>query len=289
MTLAVHVQLVPVSCPLCQCDDAAFYCEAPSHYGSETYRITRCRRCGMVYTNPQPVTTTYDSEVEQRGVQHYHLKPEVLAKARRTARLVLEELRIRTPGRRVLDFGAGAGAFVAQAQSEGWQATGMDLNRGLVEAARQTWSQAGLAPTLLPVALETFAQDGQRGAWDAVTAIQVFEHMQDPITIGRQLVSLLKPGGVLYVDVPNVQQPGEWGSRRGRTLDPTAHWNHFSVRTLARLVHDIGCDVEFASGGPSLLGLHQRHRLAPLACARWTRRLLPHWTGTGVCVIGRRR
>ena len=77
MTLAMQQRLVAVPCPLCGSKTAAKYCDAPSHYGPELFHITQCG-CGMIFTNPQPVIDVYDSEVEQRGAQDYHLKSELV-------------------------------------------------------------------------------------------------------------------------------------------------------------------------------------------------------------------
>jgi hypothetical protein len=49
---------------------------------------------------------------------------------------------------------------------------------------------------------------------------------------------------------------------------PAAHWNHFTVATLSRLLEQIGCELEFASGAPSLYRLYRRHGIQPLTMAR---------------------
>jgi hypothetical protein len=54
-----------VPCPLCNSQNYDFYCNAPSHYTPETYRVTKCNDCGMVFTNPQ--FTFYDKVAENRG------------------------------------------------------------------------------------------------------------------------------------------------------------------------------------------------------------------------------
>ena len=102
------------------------------------------------------------------------------------------------------------------------------------------------------------------------------------------MARLLKPGGVLLIDVPNVHQPQEWFSR-GQTLDPTSHWCHFSTVTLRDLVRRAGLDELYCSAAPSLCGLYQR-----LGLGRWcyrlgavTKSLLPP-VGSGVCVIARK-
>ena len=108
----------------------------------------------------------------------------------------------------------------------GWDAVGYDLNHGLVEAANRHWGFKACKAGRLEEIEEAFA-----GAFDAVLTNQVFEHFQRPLETGMKLVGLLKAGGVLYIEVPNVRRPREW-FQRGATLDPTAHWCHFQTATM---------------------------------------------------------
>ena len=279
--LAAYGELAQVACPLCRSYSDELYVWAESHYGPEKFRVTRCRTCSMIYTNPQPLT--YTTEVAERGVLDRHFSEGKIARHRRMASLVLSVLARYGQGRRVLDFGCGEGAFVAQARSEGWDAMGTDLNRGLVTRANTFWR----FDALYPGSLEEFLAV-TREPFDAVVTSQVFEHLQDPIHMGRQLRRLLKPRGLLYIDVPNAYQLKEW-VKPGTTLDPTAHWNHFTLPTLRRLMSEMGFHVEMASGAPSLVNVYHRLRLGRFAntLGRLSRQLLPS-IGSGVSCLGRR-
>lgn len=273
--------LVEVPCPLCGATDHALHVMAPSHYGPERHRVTRCVECGMIYTNPQP--TTYLDEVEHRGALDRHFRPEMLAAMDRQGRFLLHLLERFTPGKKLLDFGCGAGGMVNAAQQAGWSVIGFDMNRGLVEAANRHWKFDLVKTGRLD---EFYANHA--GQFDAIISYQVFEHIQTPVEATCEMARLLKPGGVLLIDVPNVHQPQEWFSR-GKTLDPTSHWCHFSTRTLGDLVKRAGLDEVYCSAAPSLCGLYQK-----LGLNQWcgqlgalTKSLLPP-VGSGVCVIARK-
>jgi 2-polyprenyl-3-methyl-5-hydroxy-6-metoxy-1,4-benzoquinol methylase len=272
---------VEVPCPLCQGRNAVLYVMAPSHYGPEKHQVTRCLECGMIYTNPQP--TTYLDEVEHRGALDRHFRPEVLAAMQRQGRFLLQLLSSLTSGRRLLDFGCGAGGMVSAAVQEGWSVTGFDLNRGLAEAANRHWKFNAIKTGSLD---QFYAEHA--GQFDAIISYQVFEHIQTPVAAALEMVRLLKPGGVLLIDVPNVYQPQEWFSR-GQTLDPTSHWCHFSTRTLSDLIKRVGLDEVYCSAAPSFCGLYYKLGLTK-ACYRLgalTKSILPP-IGSGVCVIGRK-
>lgn len=279
--LAVADGLVEVSCPLCHSSEHTEYVWAPSHYGPEKYRVTRCTACRMIYTNPQPVS--YLQEVTNRGVLDRHFRPSKLTRLARVAMLVLSILAPQAAGRRVLDFGCGEGTFVATAADAGWEAVGTDLNAGLVEEANRHWG----FDRLHAGSLEEFVAT-RPAPFDVIVSSQVFEHLQQPVETGRQLVELLRSGGLIYIDVPNANQLGEWLSK-GKTLDPTAHWNHFTVDTLSDLVRRMDCDVVSATGAPSLVNVYHDVGAgsAALPLARMTRSVLPN-VGSGACVIGRK-
>ena len=279
MTLA-SFDLREIACPLCAGWNHHLYAWAPTHDGPGQRRVTCCRSCGMIFTNPQP--TNYVQQVAHRGVLARHLVPEFLERQRRTARFVLDLLQPLAPGSRLLDFGCGEGVLVHEARRLGWNAIGLDLNQGLVDTANAYWGFAALVPGSLDEFLRS-----RPDPFDVIVTSQVFEHLQQPVEVGRQLVFLLKPGGLLYIDVPNVRQLGE-RLARGRTLDPTAHWNHFSLATLSTLVTRLGCTTVYASGAPSLIEYYHRAGLGPIAypLGRLSKRLLPG-IGTGVCVVGR--
>lgn len=270
-----------VPCPLCDGYEWRLYVWAPSHYGPEKWRVTQCTRCGMIFTNPQG--TGYEENVSRRGVLDRHFAPAMLERARRVARFQLAILSELSPGPRVLDFGSGAGVFVDEAIRRGWDATGLDLNRGLSQAANRRWGFNALQGGSLEECISQGVQP-----FDAIISNQVFEHIRRPVETGKTLVSLLRQRGVIYIDVPNAGQVTEL-LHRGRTLDPTAHFNHFTIASLRHLVRRIGCRPIFCSAGPSLVRLYHRMGLKRLcySMGRLSRRLLPP-VGSGVCAVGRR-
>jgi 2-polyprenyl-3-methyl-5-hydroxy-6-metoxy-1,4-benzoquinol methylase len=242
----------------------------------------KCCNCGMTFTNPQ--SPSYASRVKKRGVLDRFFDPSRLENAKRLASLHLSYLAVAVSGqgRRVLDFGCGEGAFVRQAQDEGWDAIGVDLNEALIAAARDYWR----SDVLHSMSLEQLAGNGWQ--FDAIYSYQVFEHLPRPVEAGLALTSLLVPGGLIYIDVPNANHVKEL-LKRGTTLDPTSHFNHFTVSTLSRLMARIGCAPVFLSAAPGMFRLWRRLGMNEwaLPLARVSRRILPG-IGAGACVVGQK-
>lgn len=103
-------------------------------------------------------------------------------------------------GRKLLDVGCGPGRFLASAKRAGYQPTGVELNAGLAELARRESGAEVLAgaaedlPRLLADREKTF---------DAVTLLDVIEHVPDPVGLLRLAARQLAPDGVLLVYTPN--------------------------------------------------------------------------------------
>ncbi len=98
--------------------------------------------------------------------------------------------------RDVLEVGCARGLTGALIQeSYGCRVTGVDLNPVVAAEAR----------TRLHVALCGDIEELElNGQFDAVVALELFEHLRDPIRFGRRMKALLRPGGRLVLSVPNV-------------------------------------------------------------------------------------
>ncbi|MHB9091376.1 MAG: class I SAM-dependent methyltransferase, partial [Chloroflexota bacterium] len=149
---------------------------------------------------------------------------------------------------RLLDVGCGAGLFLRQAQTAGWQARGIEPSASAVAYARGRFGLEIHLGTLAdaPLAGETF---------DIITLWHVLEHTPDPVATLRQGAGLLAPGGMLLVAVPN------FGSleallfgRRWYSLDAPRHLYDFVPATLEALLAKAGLAVEHVAHSPGSAG-----------------------------------
>jgi SAM-dependent methyltransferase len=134
------------------------------------------------------------------------------------------------PGSRVLDVGCGSGEWLAYAQKAGWSVAGVEPD----PKAKQLGRQRGID---VRGSLDDFAGEH----FDAITLSHVIEHVHDPLATLRACRELLAPGGVIYVDTPNLDAVGHgiYG-RYWRGLEAPRHLVLFTRPGLRRALEQAG-------------------------------------------------
>ena len=105
-------------------------------------------------------------------------------------------------GRRVLDVGCGGGLLTEAMAAEGAQVTGIDLSEQLIDIARLHLLESGLKADYRVISAEAMAAE-QPAGFDAVTCMEMLEHVPDPQAIVQACFDLLKPGGRLFLSTIN--------------------------------------------------------------------------------------
>lgn len=137
------------------------------------------------------------------------------------------------PGQRLLDIGCGNGDFLVNARDAGWEVEGIDPDPKAVATAAQRGFDVRLG------SVESLAELSD--CFDAITLSHVLEHVHRPPEVVLSIARLLKPGGVLYVDTPNIESHGAtlWGSN-WRGLETPRHLVLFNLDALIGLLETSG-------------------------------------------------
>ncbi|HEY7476107.1 MAG TPA: class I SAM-dependent methyltransferase [Vicinamibacterales bacterium] len=188
---------------------------------------------------------------------------------------VLDGLERRLPRdrRSLIDIGAHVGRFLKIASGRAWVAEGIETNPQTAAYARQ------MGATIHPMDLRSVSRQGCR--YDAVTLIDVLEHIPEPRAALQSAAKLLSPGGWVAIKVPcgpNQLQKERVRAAIGRAsrvsiADNLVHVNHFSPLSLQLALEIAGfTDIELGVAAPELPGGRTANaiRLGFAAAARAT-------------------
>lgn len=105
-------------------------------------------------------------------------------------------------GKRVLDVGCGGGLLSEGMAVRGAEVTGIDLSEKPLGVARLHLLESGQKVDYRKVSAEQMAED-MPGAFDAVTCLEMLEHVPDPASIVESCARLVKPGGQVFFSTIN--------------------------------------------------------------------------------------
>ena len=118
------------------------------------------------------------------------------------ARLGYVSSRVALRGAAVLDVGCGGGLLSEAKAKEGADVVAIDLADDLVKVARLHGLESGVKVDYRVQPVEALAEE-RAGGFDAVTCMEMLEHVPDPAAILQACSTLLKPGGRLFVSTLN--------------------------------------------------------------------------------------
>ncbi len=139
-------------------------------------------------------------------------------------------------GGALLDIGCGNGRFLMLAQEMGWNAEGIDFDSKAVETALER----GLV--VRQGGIEILSKEQEK--YDVITLSHVIEHVPDPLNLLRSIYRLLKPGGSLWLETPNLASLGHQRFRENwRGLEPPRHLVLFTSDSLRLALRQAGFEM----------------------------------------------
>lgn len=179
----------------------------------------------------------YDEQIERAAV--------VTEKARRKYARLLDRVEGERRTGRFLDVGCGAGRLLACAAERSWQAFGADPSMTKL---------AGDPPAGVEIRARLLHECGFEGeSFDVVHANEVMEHVDEVVPLVREMLRVLRPGGLLVLRTPNHR------SWTARAVGP--RWRHFGVAEVGHVGFFAPKTFErlFTSLGIELLRIETQH------------------------------
>ena len=205
--------------------------------------------------------------------------PQKALHALNPARLGYVAGRVALRGAHVLDVGCGGGLLSEAMAKAGATVTGIDLAPNLLKVARLHGLESGVKVDYREVSVESLAE-AMPAAFEAITCMEMLEHVPDPPAIIRACATLLKPGARLFLSTLN-RTPAAFalaiiGAEYVARLLPrgTHQYRDFiKPSELAAWLRDAGLELEDVSGliyepWRNAARLSSRTEVNYLACAR---------------------
>jgi len=255
--------------------DRVFFC-APGKWD-----MYRCESCSSAYLNPRPTLETislayqrYFTHDETPGFSSLNLLEKLrrlfvngyrnhrygtqdypasifgilAASIMKNGRAIIDAGMRHLPkakaGKRLLDLGCGNGAFLLRARSASWAVVGVDPDPKAVETACRQGLDVRLG------GLESL--DSSIEQFDVITLRHVIEHVHHPVEVLQACYRLLKPGGFLWLETPNLMSEGHrlYGANWIH-LDPPRHLVLFTLKSMCNALSVAGfVDVKVQSYRP---------------------------------------
>lgn len=104
-------------------------------------------------------------------------------------------------GERILDLGAGTALIPIEfcRQSARGQILGVDLAEEMLKAARRNVGRAGITDRVSLQKCDAKSLPFEDGIFAAVMSNSIIHHIPEPLDCFREMVRVLKPGGLLFV------------------------------------------------------------------------------------------
>jgi len=178
------------------------------HVVTEAWRYLQPLLFGQVHTNKQAIASHYDIDADfflsfldpktpcyTQGV-YEHVDETLDVATLRKFDYAFEKLKLK-PGDRILEIGPGWGAWFEYASARGVNCTGITISKVSKEFLDKRAKELGRDWTVIESDLFEYTTDNK---YDAIVIMGVIEHLPDYARVLAKFMTLMKPGGRIFLD-----------------------------------------------------------------------------------------
>jgi 2-polyprenyl-3-methyl-5-hydroxy-6-metoxy-1,4-benzoquinol methylase len=236
-------------CPFCEKNELSTYIEVKDYTVSrETFILTRCNSCGLIFTNPRPDKNSISGYYESEDyISHTNSSKGIFNKSYQLARKYSIHSKYSLvkqfsgTGSSLLDIGCGTGEFLGYCKENGFKCIGIEPSPAARKLAKDNHDLAVFDLSEL-AAIES-------ATFDVITMWHVLEHVHDLKPTVQTVKRLLNPGGHYFVAVPNPESfdANHYGAFWA-AYDVPRHLFHFAPDTMKKIMAAAG--LQFVSSKP---------------------------------------
>jgi 2-polyprenyl-3-methyl-5-hydroxy-6-metoxy-1,4-benzoquinol methylase len=231
-------------CPVCNSTEVKKELKVKDHSVSgEEFEVWECHSCSLRFTQDIPDEQAIGLYYQSADyISHTNTNKGQLNKIyQRVRKHTLEQkarliISLTTEKGSVLDIGAGIGAFLNVMRQKGWKVGGIEPDMGARRTAKELFS--------LELMEIGYFESLNNDSYDAITLWHVLEHVHQLHPYIEKLKQLLKPGGKIFIAVPNYTSSDAsiYGSYWA-AYDVPRHLYHFTPRSIDILMREHGLKV----------------------------------------------
>jgi SAM-dependent methyltransferase len=231
-------------CPVCNSADINPLLTVKDHSVSkEDFVIWQCGNCTLRFTQDVPAEDSIGPYYQSQDyISHTNTNKGLLNKLyqkvrsftlEQKAKLIINHTKEKG---KILDIGAGIGAFLSVMKEKGWEIKGIEPDDGARKNASQLFGLTLDEPSSMPLL--------EPGTYDAITLWHVLEHVHQLKEYVAQLKNLLTKEGKIFIAVPNYTSADAAAYKTyWAAYDVPRHLYHFSPKSIETLMNRNGLQV----------------------------------------------
>jgi SAM-dependent methyltransferase len=210
------------------------------HMYGDPLEIVVCSKCGLVFLNPQPTREALDQFYREEYYQETPLYSDI--DALKSTKIwqrdflftwLVEHIPEGINDWDILDIGSGFGVWLQWFDSSN-RLSGIDSSKQASKVAQELFG-------INAYQMDFLTNDLKDGQFDLITGLAIIEHFNDPLEALIELNRLLKTGGYLYLQTPDIHG---LVLRQGISrYFKVVHTFYFSILTLSSLLTKSGFDI----------------------------------------------
>lgn len=196
--------------------------------GFEKAYLCKCLDCGLVFSQQIPTDEDLTNYYKNYGINNY-LSPLTIKRYNE----LLDQLEPYRKTNKILDIGCGIGYFLEEAKKRNWEVYGTELSEKSVEVCIQKGINVKEG-VLNPVNYEL-------EMFDVIMSFEVIEHINNPTSELKNMYSILRKGGLVYITTPNFNSLLRYRLKAAyNIITYPEHLTYFTPKTLIKVFSDSG-------------------------------------------------
>ena len=194
------------------------------------YEIYKCKVCGFGFTN---------NLKEQIG--DYHRDIEYFEEENLFKNIFLKRIKIISkfvkPHAKILEVGCSNGLMLSLFKERGYEVVGVEISSKAADFAEKRG---------VSIIRQSFEKINFSEKFDVIIFNHTLEHLKDPIGVIKKAKNILKPKGILYIDLPNFDSfsakilKGRWPF-----LLPDEHLWHFTEKAFIKIFKNLSFKIVY--------------------------------------------